>query len=60
MVMRWKILELANKCSSLDELLSQLKDYPEYDVPADGGIELLKSYSDILPSNIRQDLLTRE
>jgi len=59
MVMRWKILELANKCASLDELLILLKDRPEYDVPADGGLELLKSYSDILPDKIRDDLLAR-
>lgn len=60
MVMRWKILELAEQCQSLDELLRELRKHPEYDLPEDGGMELLREYSDILPEVLRDELHTRE
>ncbi len=59
MVMRWKILELAEQCSSLDDLLRDLKKHPEYDLPEDGGLELLLEYADILPTALQNELHAR-
>ncbi|PCI33955.1 MAG: hypothetical protein COB54_02860 [Alphaproteobacteria bacterium] len=59
MVMRWKILELAERCTSLDDLLRELRKHPEYDLPEDGGVALLQEYSDILPEVLRDELLSR-
>ena len=59
MVMRWKILELAERCQSLDELLRELSEHPEYDLPEDGGVELLREYSDILSEALRDELQNR-
>ncbi len=56
MVMRWKILELAEQCSSLDDLLLELKKHPEYGLTEDGGIALLLEYADILPEAIQNEL----
>ncbi len=60
MVMRWKVLEVAQQCSSLDELLHELEKHPEYDLPKDRGLQLLLEYIDILPEKLRDELHARE
>jgi len=59
MVMRWKILELAEQDLSLDDLLVELKKHPEYDLPDDGGLGLLYKYCEILPERLQAELRDR-
>jgi len=59
MVMRWKILALAAQHSSLDGLLKELKQHPEYGLPEDSELDLLSQYSDILPQALQDELRVR-
>ena len=59
MVMRWKILELAEGCSSLDHLLQELQAHPEFGFADGGGLQLLRQYKDILPAPLQDELQTR-
>ena len=60
MVMRWKILEMAEQCASLNDLLHQLENHPEYGLPKESGLKLLLQYADILPEHLRAELHEQE
>lgn len=60
MVMRWKILEMAEQSTSLDSLLNQLEIHPEYGLPKESGLKLLMQYADILPEHLRTEIHSRE
>ena len=59
MVMRWKILELAERSSSLDNLLKELRAHPEFGFTDEGGLQLLLQYKDILPAPLQDELQAR-
>ena len=59
MVMRWKILELAENSQSLDILLKKLQEHPEYGLSQEGGVQLLAQYVDILPQPMQNELQSK-
>lgn len=56
MVMRWKILELAESADDLEALLDEMEASHHFDISRDNAIALLRQYSDILPSHLTEKL----
>lgn len=51
---------MAEQCTSLDNLLHQLENHPEYGLPKESGLQLLLQYADILPEKLCDELHARE
>jgi len=56
MVMRWKILELAERSETLEELLEHVKACDELGVDEEGAVALLRQYAEILPQGFAEKL----
>ena len=59
MVMRWKILELAERFVSLDEFLAELKKLPEIGLDEAATLQILELYLDILPNGLQEQIKQR-
>jgi len=59
MVMRWKILELAENANSLDGLLKTMKESGDFDIGEAETLLLLKDYTVVLPEKIQSELEQR-
>lgn len=55
-MMRWKILELAGKSLSLDEILNELQAHDEFGLDKQQAIDILKLYKDTLSDELRAEL----
>ena len=56
MVMRWKILELAENATNLKTLLDEMEASHHFDINREEAVNLLRQYSDILPSHLTEKL----
>jgi len=57
--MRWKILELAGKYSSVDEILAALKENSEFGLDEEGAMNILLLYKDTLSEELQKELEER-
>lgn len=57
-MMRWKILELAGKYSSLDDILAELKSHPDFELEEEAALTILSLYKDTLSEELQQELET--
>jgi hypothetical protein len=58
-MMRWKILELAGKYSSVDEILAALKENSEFGLDEEGAMNILLLYKDTLSEELQKELEER-
>lgn len=56
MVMRWKILELAENADDLGKLLDKMESSHRFDISRVEAINLLRLYTDILPPHLTEQL----
>lgn len=56
MVMRWKLLELAQEATSLESLVTSITQNEHFDVNREEALALLCQYIEILPDKVRQQL----
>ncbi|MBT5072714.1 MAG: hypothetical protein HOJ34_07090 [Kordiimonadaceae bacterium] len=59
-MMRWKILELAGKYSSLDDILAELKSHPEFELEEEAALAILSLYKDTLSEELQKEIEERE
>ncbi len=55
-MMRWKILELAGKEFSLEEILTELEGHAELGLDRDAALQILNLYKDILSEDLQREL----
>lgn len=55
-MMRWKILELAGKRLSLDEILSELQAHDKFGLSKQEALDILQLYKDTLSDDLRSEL----
>ena len=55
-MMRWKILELAGKGLSLEEILIELEGHAELGLDREAALNILRLYKDTLSEEIRTEL----
>lgn len=55
-MMRWKILELAGKYSSLDDILAELKNHPGFELEEQAALAVLSLYKDTLSEELQSQL----
>lgn len=55
-MMRWKILELAERCSSVDEIVDALKTHPEFELEEEAALSILQLYKDTLSFELQEEL----
>lgn len=56
MVMRWKILDMAQSAGSLDDILHEIEQSDHFDLDRDEALRLIMGYTELLPGNIRKEL----
>lgn len=56
MVMRWKILELAQDAAGIPELVAKIENSEQFDIDEKGALALLQQYAEILPPHLQQEL----
>jgi hypothetical protein len=59
MVMRWKILELAQDAGSVPELISKLEASAHFDISKEDAFAILQQYAEILPPHLQEELRLR-
>lgn len=55
-MMRWKILEAAEKSNSLDEILSHFKNHTTYGLEEEEILQILRLYQNTLSEDIQREL----
>ena len=55
-MMRWKILELAGKGLSLEEILAELESQTDLGLDRDAALHILHLYKDTLSEELRNQL----
>ena len=58
-MMRWKILELAEKYASIDEIIAALKSHPEFELEEEAAFNILTLYKDTLSEGLQKELEER-
>ncbi|MCC3859705.1 hypothetical protein [Pseudemcibacter aquimaris] len=57
--MRWKILELAEKSNSIDEIINELGSDSSYGITEEEILQILKLYQDSFSEKLQKEILSR-